>query len=219
MDVLLITIGGLFAAVATIVISLIANKAWITKFTLGGVLVWVMSYSVILLGYSLTSTEKVLATNEPKEYCGFYLDCHLSTVVTGVRQARSIGDMTANGEFYVVTVRVFSNAKNPSIGLHLIEPNGIVFDANGTSFARNASAESVLPTAEVHLGQSIWNSKPIEKEIVFDLPVDVKDPRLDISEGFGIDKVIEAVLIGDEDSILHKRTYFRLQEQNGTGRL
>jgi hypothetical protein len=49
-----------------------------------------------------------------------------------------------------------------------------------------------------------------EKEIVFDLPEDVRAARLDIAEGIGVDKVIESVLIGDEDSIFHKRTRFRL---------
>ncbi len=47
-----------------------------------------------------------------------------------------------------------------------------------------------------------------EGEVVFDLPADIKNLRLDVAEGIGIDKVIEAVLIGDEDSIGHKRNYF-----------
>ncbi len=36
---------------------------------------------------------------------------------------------------------------------------------------------------------------------------------LDIAEGLGIDKVIESVMVGDEDSILQRRNYFKLREQ------
>lgn len=52
-----------------------------------------------------------------------------------------------------------------------------------------------------------------EREIVFDLPANVQNPRLDIREGCGVDRLIEAVLIGEEDSIGHKRNYF--SSENG----
>jgi hypothetical protein len=54
----------------------------------------------------------------------------------------------------------------------------------------------------------------LKKTIVFDLPADAKDPLLDLTEGFGIDRAIESFLIGDEDSIFHKRTYFKLLEHS-----
>lgn len=38
------------------------------------------------------------------------------------------------------------------------------------------------------------------------------NPRLDISEGIGIDKFIEAILIDDKDSVLYRRNYFKLEE-------
>jgi hypothetical protein len=49
-----------------------------------------------------------------------------------------------------------------------------------------------------------------EKETVFDLPENVSNPRLDIAEGIGVDKVFEMFLIGDEDSLWHKRALFKL---------
>jgi hypothetical protein len=52
-----------------------------------------------------------------------------------------------------------------------------------------------------------------EKEIVFDLPLDAKNPRLDLRDGRGIDNYLEAILIDDEDSIFHKRRYFKLEPQ------
>jgi hypothetical protein len=168
----------------------------------------------MLLGFSLTSTEKVLAANEAKEYCGFYLDCHMHTEVTGVRTAKTIGDRTAKGTFYIANVKVFSDAKNPEIGLHLIEPKARVVLSDGTKIERDVAAEAQLPTAGVLLDQDIRNNQMIEKEIVFDVVDASADLKLLITEGYGIDKTIEHVLVGDEDSLFHAQTFFKLQEQN-----
>jgi hypothetical protein len=211
------TIGGLITAAVLLVISLVTKKTWLTQFTLGGVAVWFVFYAAMLFGFSFASTEKTLAMNEQKEYCGFYLDCHLHTEVTGVRTSKNIGSLTANGQFYIVIVKVFSNAKNPAIAFRLIDPKAVVTDEKGTVYTRNEEAEKLLPSATVELNQDIKGSETIQKEIVFDLPEGVQNPRLDITEGYGIDKAIEAVLVDDEDSILHKRTYFKLAEQTVAG--
>lgn len=216
---MLMTVGGLIVAVVLLVVSLITKKTWLTKFTLGGVAVWLVFYAVMLLGFSLTSTEKVLATNEAKEYCGFYLDCHMHTAVMGVRTAKQIGDKTASGEFYIVKVKVFSDAKNPAIALHLIEPKARVVQPDGSKIERDMAAEARLPTAGVKLDQDINNRQTIEKEIVFDIANASPGLKLLITEGYGIDKTIERLLVGDEDSLFHAQTFFKLQEQNDTAGL
>jgi hypothetical protein len=213
---MLMTIGGLFVAIILLIAASLTKKTWLAKFTLGGVAVWLVFYGAMLLGFSLTSTEKVLANGEAKEYCGFYLDCHMHAAVTGVRTAKTIGPQAAKGEFYIVNVKVFSNARNPNIAFRLLDPKAEVIDATGHAYTRNTEAENLLPTAQVQLGRDIKGSQAIEKEIVFDLPGDVQDPRLDIREGYRIDQAIEAVLVDDEDSLFHKRNYFKLQEQNAT---
>ena len=213
---MLMTIGGLVVAAVLLVVSLVTKKTWLTKFTLGGVAVWVVFYAVMLLGFSLTSSEKVLAAGEAKEYCGFYLDCHMHTAVTGVRTAKTIGDKTANGTFYIANVKVFSDAKNPQINLHLIEPKARVVLANGDKISRDEAAEASLPSASVRLDQDIINNQTIAKEIVFDVPAASGNPKLLITEGYGIDKSIEHILVGDEDSLFHAQTFFELKEQNET---
>jgi len=40
--------------------------------------------------------------------------------------------------------------------------------------------------------------------------VDAATPSLSVREGYGIDHLIELVLAGDEDSLLHARTTFGL---------
>lgn len=207
---MLMTIGGAFVALILLIAAWLSKKAWLAKFTVGGVAVWLAFYAVMLLGFSLASEEKVLAAGEAKEYCGFYLDCHLHTSVTGVRNAKTIGDRTANGTFYVATVKVFSDAKDPSVNLHLIEPKARVVGPTGAYIERDAAAESQLPTASVKLDQDIDNKQTIEKELVFDIPTDAPSPKLLITEGYGIDKSIEHVLVGDEDSLFHAQTFHAL---------
>lgn len=211
---MLMTIGGLLTAVVLFIVAIFTKKRWLWNFVVGGVAVWFVFYAAMLFGFSLTSTEKVLAAGEAKEYCGFYLDCHMHAAVTDVRTAKTIGAVSAKGTFYIANVKVFSDARNSAVNLHLIEPKARVVLPNGDKIERNVEAEAQLPTANVRLDQDISNSQIIQKEIVFDVPTDAVNPKLLITEGYGIDKTIEHVLVGDEDSIFHALTFFELREQN-----
>jgi len=211
---MLMTIGGVFFAIILVAIALVTKRSWLLRFTLSAVAVWFAFYAAMLLGFSLTSSEQVLAAGEAKEYCGFYLDCHMHTAVTGVRTAKTIGDRRASGTFYIANIKVFSDAKNPQINLHLIEPKARVVLANGDKISCDEAAEASLPSASIRLDQDITNHQTIEKEIVFDVPATTTNPKLLITEGYGIDKTIEHVLVGDEDSLLHAQTFFELKEQN-----
>ena len=210
---MLLTIGGLVVAGILLIASLMTKKTWLAKFTIGGVAVWFVFYAVMLLGFSLASKEQVLSIGEAKAYCGFYLDCHMHTEVTGVRTTKTIGGRRAQGTFYIVGVRVFSDARNPNITFRLLEPNAKVMITDDSVIGRDLAAEAALPTAAVDLGGDIKGRQTIQKEIVFNVPEDLRDPKLDITEGYGIDNTIEAVLIDDEDSIFHARTYFALTPQ------
>lgn len=216
---MLMTIGGLVVAMVLLAVSLFTKKRWLTKFVAGGVAVWFVFYVIMLLGFSLTSTEKVLAAGEAKEYCGFYLDCHMHTTVTSVRTAKTIGTATAKDKFYIVNIKVSSDARNPAIKLRLLEPKACVVMPDKTKIERDTAAEALLPTANVRLDTDMDNRTTIEKEIVFDLPSGPGDPKLLITEGYGIDRNIEHVLVGDEDSLFHGQTFFKLQEQNTTAGL
>lgn len=212
---MLMTVGGVLAALVLLAISLVTKKDWLRNFVLGGVAVWFVFYLVMLFGSSLLSKEKTLSINEPKRFCGFYLDCHMHTAVTGVRKTKTIGDKTAKGEFYIVRVNVFSDAVREP--LQLIGTEAKVIDGQSRIYTRDTDTEAGLG-AQPEFETRIAPEESFSKEIVFDLPLDAKDPRLDIRDGYGIDTAIEAVLVGDEDSIWHKRNYFRLEEQKQTAR-
>lgn len=209
---MLMTIGAVVIAIAVLTISFVLKAVWLRKFILGGVGLWLIFYTLMLLGTSLFSRERTLAMDEPKEFCGFYLDCHMHTAVKAVRTTKKMGDRTADGEFYIVSVEVFSDAIRAQLAL--TRPGATVYDASGEHYHRDRQAEALLG-AQPAFNKLIGPGESFIKEIVFDLPVDVKDPRLDIREGFGIEHMIEAVLIGDEDSIFHKRTYFKLESEAG----
>src|SRR6185369_9329835 len=92
--------------------------------------------------FSLVSSERELSLNEPKQFCGFYLDCHMHTAVTDVRKAKTIGNKTAGGEFYIVTVKVFSDAKAATLGLLTVDAH--VVDAVDQKYTRDMDAETAL---------------------------------------------------------------------------
>jgi hypothetical protein len=135
----------------------------------------------------------------------------LHTAVTNIRRAKTIGGITASGQFYVVRVKVFSDAKRATLGLLAVDAK--VVDADNRRYARDLEAETQVGE-QPPFDRKISPAESFEKEIVFDLPENVLGPRLDIKEGYGIDHVIEAVLIDDEDSIFHKRNFFELAVSN-----
>ena len=204
------TIGGLCLAVVLLVVALWTKKTWLAKFVCGAVVIWFVFYAAMLFGFSFLSREKTLGLNEPKAFCGFYLDCHMHTEVVSVRKTKTIGDRTADGEFYTVKIKVSSDARRAELGLH--DPQFEVVDTDNRRYKRieNLTASSNPFERKVPAGSAF------EDEIVFDLPIGIQSPRLDIAEGIGIDKVIESILIGDEDSIGHRRNYFGLEADSQT---
>lgn len=198
------TIGGVLVAGVLLAVSVVTRKTWLRNFVLGGVAIWFAFYFAMLIGFSLRSEERELGLNEPKEFCGFYLDCHMHTAVTDVRRVKTIGNKTANGEFYIVKVKVFSNAKQATLGLAAVDAH--VVDADMQTYARETQAEALLPS-QPDFERRISPTENFEKEIVFDLPAQVRNPRLDIRDGRS---VVETFLVDDEDSVFHKRAYFKL---------
>jgi hypothetical protein len=209
---MLLTTGGLLAAGVLFAIAWLNESAWLKKFVLGGVAIWLAFYALMLIGASLMSKERLIAIGdkEGKEYCGFYLDCHMHTAVSAVRRVKTIGNKTANGVFYIVTVNVFSNASRATLGLLTVDAH--VVDVAGRTYTRDLTAEEAL-APQPDFERQVGPNEHFDKEIVFDLPVDVAQPKLDIREGYGIDHAIESVLIDDEDSIFHARNYFKLYDE------
>lgn len=208
---MLTSIGGTALAAVLLVVAWLNNSAWLKNFVLGGLAIWFSLYGIALVSTSLMSEERTLGLNGSKEFCGFYLDCHLHAAVSGSRRVKQVGTATAKGEFYVVRVKVSSDARRAELGLLAVDAH--VVDAGGAEYTRDEMAEDQLPP-QPEFETTIGPGGSFEKEIVFDLPADVDRPRLDIREGVWADRLIETFLIGDEDSLFHNRSYFNISEQN-----
>jgi len=119
--------------------------------------------------------------------------------------------VTPIGLFYVITLRASSSAARAQ--MRLLTPKLVVRDGAGRVFARSVAAEVALAAAgapSTPLTETVEAGGSYLTTAVFDVAVDAKDLTLDVTDGYAIDRAIEAVLIGDEDSFLHKRTRFRL---------
>jgi len=163
---------------------------------------WMAVYVAMLLGSSLTSRERLLGFNEDKRFCGFYIDCHMQVAVTDVDTVRQFATLKAGGLYYVVTLRVSSSAV--AAHLRLLDPRFVLRDAHGREF-------QPLPVAHHDsLTRLIGPEESFTTTVVFDVPDSIAAPRLYVTEGIWADKVLEFFLIGDEDSVLHERTSFRI---------
>ena len=209
---MLLTIGGLGVAFLLMIVAGVTRAVWLAKFIFGAVGVWFGVYAVMLVTISLASEEKILGLNEPKAFCGFYLDCHLHASVSGVRKTKTIGNKTAVGEFYLVRIKVSSDARRAELNLR--NPQFVIKDARGRKYEPILDLEKTEPFWE----QKVPAGGAFEKEMVFDLPSDAENPRLDISEGIGADKIIESFLVGDEDSIFHERVWFDVEPKAQTAK-
>lgn len=208
---LLLTVVAMFLGTVGVIHALLRQKRELKRAILIGAAIWIAAYLLILVSVSALSHGRVLGRGEVKPFCGFYLDCHLRAAVEGVDTARTIGAtshrLAASGRWWIVTVRVSSNARRAS--LRVLQPCLMVVDEPGTVYARVADAERALGDT-VSLERRLGPGDSLVRRVVFDLPRGVRRPRLLFTEGYWIDRVIELFLIGDEDSLLHGRTTFAL---------
>ncbi len=171
----------------------------------------VAAYGGALLFASLTSRERILVRGETLRFCGFYLDCHLGIAVEDVEQLDQLGTLPAAGVYHLVTLRVSSNARRAT--LHLGRPEFRVLDQAGRRHAPSLHAEQALAAVAGDPGPVV---RPVPAggaytiRLVFDLPRDAAGLRLLATDASGVDRLLEGLLIGDDDSLLHQPTTLAL---------
>lgn len=202
-------VGGALALGVGIVAALLMDRgAWVKRFVITGV-AGIAVYVVLLFGLSLTSRTRVLAFNQGKHICE--LDCHSEYSVIGVRTDKHIGTRTAAGMFYVVTVKVLFDST--TIGAHRgmapleIGPRTVyVLDAEGREYPLMPEGASDSLRHPIVPGQSYTT------DLVFDLPASIRDPMLFVGAAAGAP---DHILIGSENSVLHRKTLFALSVARG----
>ena len=215
--ILLLTAMAVGAAVLGAIIAYRRNRRTTARNLALAAALLTLLYGGGVVVASASSQERVLAPGETKWFCGFYIDCHLGVSLQKSETATSIsgpaGRVPAQGRFHIVTLRLHNNAKNPSLDMMMYRPRVEIVDAAGIRYRRSTAAESAIAggrwPAPLALETRVPH-KPVDATVVFDLPPDVRAPRLAISEGWIVDRIIELGLVNDENSILHKRTYIAL---------
>jgi hypothetical protein len=207
---LLLTAGFIFA------VSLVMKKSRLKKFSLVAIVLVAVCYLSLLLIFSFTSREQVLARGQEKHFCE--LDCHLAYSVTDVQEAKVLNtapdQITATGMFRVITIktRFDESTISRTRGDQLLYPNSRVVtisDEDGKKYFPETSAQALLDKS--HAAGTAFTSplRPTETystTLVFDLPENIKSPTLLIQEGESLTHFV----IGHENSFLHKKTRFQI---------
>jgi hypothetical protein len=207
--ILALTVLGLLAAGVGCIMLIRRGRAPVARSIALVIAAWVGAYATVLVVTSLASRERVLALGETKRFCGFYLDCHMGVAVDRVDTMSTIGGIRAGGTFYVVTLRVSSDARR--VPLHLERPTIVIVDAEGFRHERSLDAEHALGRAQlIELERPVDAGDSFTRAVVIDVPHDVRDPRLHVTMGGLLDRTVELALIGDEDALLHAPTLHAL---------
>jgi hypothetical protein len=186
------------------------------KLSLAALAAVLVAYFALMLAFSLASSEKVLARGEEKHFCE--IDCHLAYSVTDVRRTRTLGEgpqlANARGEFLVVTVRTRFDETTTSVnrGNGLLYPNPrsvAVYDEQGHAYKPSEEGRRALASTDgagMPLETPLRPGDSYTTELVFDIPTDARSPILLINES----DLPTRFIIGHENSLLHKKTEFRL---------
>jgi hypothetical protein len=206
----------LFGCALVLVYSIVRKKPGLKKFALITIVAVTSLYLGVMLFFSLSSSEKVLARGEEKHFCE--IDCHLAYSITGVEETKTFGDapnqLVAGGQFWVVTVRTRfdEHTISPTRGNFPLSPNSrvlTVIDENRKQYFPSPDAKRILDSS--HAGSApittpLHPGESYSTIFVFDLPADIRKPTLLMREG----ELVTHFVIGHENSPLHSKTRFQL---------
>ena len=214
---LLLTLMAVGGAAIIAVLAYRKKNPGVMRTFAGGAAIIALAYSGGVIAFSAASNEQILEPGDIKWFCGFYLDCHLGVSVERTEKLAALptpsGSLKPAGSFHVLTLRLHNNAKNPNIDMLLYRPKARIIDALGNEYTRSTAGEAALaggPRPAPLGAETKVTHTPVDATIVFDLPANIQQPRLQVSEGWIVDRIIELGLINDENSIFHRRSFFSL---------
>jgi hypothetical protein len=188
--------GGLFLASGSALICWFARKPRFARMAALTIAAGAIVYFALLFGFSAGSRETVLAHGQEKYFCE--IDCHLAYSVVDVK--------TQPAGRYVITLRTrfdetTTSPNRPKDATLTPSPREIrLVDSAGRQYAPATVAGTPLLTP----------LKPADSyttQLEFDLPKDAAAVRLLINTA---PQWPDHLVIGDENSWLHKKTYFAL---------
>jgi hypothetical protein len=179
---------GSAVLLALLLVSVVVLTIWgrhRQRYAMAGLLVLILGYGLSLAGFSLFSREQTLARGQEKYFCE--LDCHLAYSVQSVERAKTIGDATASGEFYIVKVRARFDESTTApwrprdVHVSPVPLNFTIVDGHGRALQRSLAGQSAWDASHGS-GRSLLDpllpGESYETTLVFDVPPDAGSPRL-----------------------------------------
>lgn len=196
----IVAVLGTLAAGAAFVLAVLLKKSQWAR-----VIAWVEGgglalYAGLFLITSLASRTQELAVGTEKHICE--VDCHLAYSVAGVKTARAWGGKTAQGMFYVITVRV----RFDSGTIASWRPRDLPLTPNGRTVALIDGHGRRYPTASEALDRQLLPGQEYTTDFVFDVPTAAGTPRLELESG----DWPTHLMIAHENAFLHGKVLFRL---------
>ena len=192
----LAAIGGLFVALASVLIFWFARKPRFARVAAFAIVALAVVYFALLFGFSAASRETALAHGQEKYFCE--IDCHLAY---SVLDARTQPDgrllITLRTRFDETT----TSPNRPKDASLTPSPREVrLIDSAGHEYAPISTSGTPLLTP----------LKPADSyttQLEFNVPKDATGLRLLINT---VPQWPDKLVIGDENSLLHKKTYFAL---------
>lgn len=165
----------------------------------------IVIYAVVLVSVSLLSPQHVLTMHQNRCFDDWCISVERVVQQPAVGAASTIA--TAHGEFYLITVQVSSQARG--ISQRALDVQLYLLDAKGQRIDPSATGQQALDAAGQG-GQSLSNELApggsFTHTVVFDLPKNSSHLALVVTHGL----FPEMLVIGSEQSFLHKPTIFEL---------
>jgi hypothetical protein len=204
------------ASVLVLLVGAVRRSKLIAKIGGGGALLVTVCYLLLLCSVSLASNEKVVPPGGWKYFCE--LDCHIGYSVSGVQATGTLGpemkQTSAQGQFVVVRLKVWfdEHTISPQRGNGSLTPNArrvVLVDSEGNAYSVSAEGEAELARTtgeQESLRRPMRPGESFTTNLVFDVPKNVRGLRLLITE----DDPETRLIIGHENSLLHKKIYLDL---------
>lgn len=181
----LLQLIGILALLGTFGLSLLSAVVWrVTRRRVWGrvMLLLPAAYLLALVVTARLQGRRVLPAGEAQRFCGLYLDCHLSVLVTKVERGPSD---------WKVTLRVGNDARREAL-----TPVGFRVEL----LRQDSAAVRLVPTGDP-VDSPIEPGGSRSVTVGFAAPANGATPTLRITDGFGVDRVIEGLLLGDDDAL------------------
>jgi hypothetical protein len=209
---MLLGTAGLTVLLTIATVVLFFTRRRLAPYSLLAIAVLLAGYGLILGFFSWASFDRTVARGDEKFFCG--LDCHIAYSVQNVESLKTIGEATAQGEFYVVTLRSHFDERTigPRRGNGALTPDPptlVLVDGSGQEYPVSAGGQKAWeadhPRAH-SLGDPLRPGESYETTWVFEVPAETHSVRMFAGwNGFP-----SYVLVGDEASPGHRKTYFTM---------